>query len=298
MKTGTISPGDYRHRRVPFHEQVRFDATRSVDWRWQRACSLVQDDRRFSPRHDDEATGRAVAFLRAWRRCRTERQFSGLRRRDPDLFAAHALQQTQSRTRTEIEARLLAGQSVAEVANRTSLPLAVVEVYEAVFFNVCDSLSATGWVLAHAVGSKFFGVVDAEDFAIVVKGLAYRHGRVLLDAILATVVDDKGKFTTAKVNDFMTAEGRLAARTVLFLLPHLTRQNPALVLEISRINELIAQIEHEEASSPAPGIDLSTLVDSLTSRDAPTAMPDRTEAAALEPMPVEPGEASQDRHVA
>lgn len=298
MKTGTMSPGGHRHRRVPFHEQVRFDATRSVDWRWQRACSLVQDDRRFSPRHDDEATGRAVAFLRAWRRCRTERQFSGLRRRDPDLFAAHALQESKSRTRMEIEARLLAGQSVAEAASLTSLPLAVVEVYEQVFFDVLDSRSATGWIMAHAVGPKFYGLVDAEDFAVVVKGLAYRHGRVLLDAILATVMDDGGRFTTAKARDFMTTEGRRAARTALFLLPHFARQNDVLGLEIVRINELIAQIEHDEASSSAPSIDLSTLVDSLTSGDAPTAMPDRTEAAALGPMPVEPGEGSQDRHVA
>jgi hypothetical protein len=295
MQTETTATA---RRSVPFFEFARNDPNRTVDWRWQRAWSLVQDDRRFSPGRDDEATGRAVTFLRAWRRCRTERQFSGLRRRDPDLFAAHALQESQSRTRMEIEARLLAGQSVAEVASRASLPLAVVEVFEKVFFNVCDSLSATGWVMAHAVGSKFFGRVAAEDFAVVVKGLAFRHGPVLLNAILATVMDHNGRFTTTKASDFTTAEGRLAARTALFLLPHLARQNPALVLEISRINELIAQIEHDEASSPAPRIDLLTLVDSLTSRDAPIPVPDRTEEAALEPMPVEPGEGSQDRHVA
>jgi hypothetical protein len=298
MTTAAISPGGHRHRRVPFNEMVRFDAMRSADWRWQRAWWHVWEDRRFCPGRDDEATGRAVAFLRASQRCNTKRQFSGLRRRDPDLYAAHALQESQSRTRMEIEARLLAGQSVAEVANRTSLPMAVIEVFEKVFFNVCDSLSATGWVMAHAVGPKFYGVVDAEDFAVVVKGLAYRHGPVLLDAILADVVDHNGRFTTTKASDFMTAEGRLAARTVLFLLPHIARQSNALVLEMDRINELITQIERDEAASPAPGIDLSTIVDSLTMGEAPTPMPDRTDQAALDQMPVEHGEEGQDRHVA
>lgn len=198
----------------------------------------------------------------------------------------------------EVEARLLARQGVAVTADRTSLPLAVIEVYEQVFFDVCDYLSAADWIMAHAVGAKFYGLVDADDFAVVVKGLAYRHGPVLLDTILATVVDDGGKFTTAKAGTFETRDGRLAARTALFLLSHLTRQNGALILEIRRINDLISQIEQAEAAFAAPDIDLSTFADSLTSWVAPHLEPETSDETSSEAVVTEHGEAGQGRHVA
>lgn len=58
-------------------------------------------------------------------------------------------------TRWLIEANILARASAARIAQKLSLPEEVVIGYTALFFDVGDSLDATGWILIHALGADF-----------------------------------------------------------------------------------------------------------------------------------------------
>src|SRR5262249_36643980 len=83
---------------------------RTPDWRWRRACFLVDRGRYFCRRRDDRETGRAVRYLRALA-CPHGRLAAQVAKHDPTTGAAHRLRQDNGKTRWYIEALLLARQT-------------------------------------------------------------------------------------------------------------------------------------------------------------------------------------------
>ena len=90
----------------------------------------------------------------------------------------------RTRRRWEVEARLLAGQTNAEIADRLGLGGDTVEAYEAIFFAVRDRLAASDWVAACLLGVNLFEGFDAADSELVMKILGYHGGPFVLDAYL------------------------------------------------------------------------------------------------------------------
>src|SRR3954447_15768391 len=104
----------------------RYNPCRTPDWRWRRACRLVDDNRRLLPRRDDAQTIEAARYLRDSRRCRTERQADRMADARHDVHAALQIHEVGGPRRLEIQARLLARQTPEEVAERVSLPVSVI----------------------------------------------------------------------------------------------------------------------------------------------------------------------------
>ena len=73
-----------------YPRQVAYDPFRPPDWRWQRAKWLIANGRYVSRRRDDDVTGRVVRYLRA---LHGKRDAASVRRRHPNIFAAHQLHQ-------------------------------------------------------------------------------------------------------------------------------------------------------------------------------------------------------------
>lgn len=271
-RRSTASPsGDPRRHGPRYALLAIYDPARSPAWRWGRALRHVVDDLRFSTNRDDEATGRAVRFRRALTGCRTRRQWSGLRRRDPALYAAYELFKATSRMRTEVEARLLAGQNAREIAVITGLSEDVIKVYEETFFHITDRLKAQDWVMAVAIGVGPSEAMTTTAFARYIKAAAYCNGPVVLDALLSTIVADDGSFTLAKLTDWSTPEGQLAARLALSVITEFAHLSPALIAELGRIRDLIERFERRSGTLPLDYIPSEHVALSLTASSAHSA---------------------------
>jgi len=113
-------------------------------WRWEVAEQIC-DDPTATAQPDEAIIQDAVDYLR-----------SGDETRFPTIHAARQLYETDGLDRGEIEARILAGQSDDEIAERCGVSPQLVSVYETLFFAVRRHLGATGWVLARTVGEARF----------------------------------------------------------------------------------------------------------------------------------------------
>lgn len=129
-------------------DRERVNPFRELDWRWRRAERLVSEGRPFLPRRDDAATGRCVAYLR------DQKQRRDLARRHPDLHAAHTVWAADGDLRAALEARILAGQSDAEIAQAICMTPEGVGTFHDSFFDVRDLVAkrATDWLMIRACG--------------------------------------------------------------------------------------------------------------------------------------------------
>ena len=129
-------------------DAIRNSFFRPLDWRRDRARELAESGRRPSPTHDDAATRLAVRYFRAVRSSPGQSRARGL----DDVRRAEELAAADGPVRTELDARILAGQSDAEIAARLPIPERVVSTYEALHFNVRDRLQFPGWVICRVLG--------------------------------------------------------------------------------------------------------------------------------------------------
>jgi hypothetical protein len=157
-------------------------APRPVDARWQVAVAIAQGEvtRRFFREVMDRDTDSALRYAR---KCSpTVMPAPGPMR---DIHLARFLRYSADRlTRATLEARLLAGQPIAETAAACTLPVEVVRLYESLFFAVRDKLKHPIYILNNAVGPQYFSGYTEDDFDIILKFLAYRKGPLFLDYIL------------------------------------------------------------------------------------------------------------------
>ena len=110
-------------------------------WRWETAQRIV-DGSAMLGNYSDSVIERAVEYLR----CDDDKLYSA-------IHAARIVFERNDPVGWELEARLAAGQSDAEIAHCCRVPEEVVATYEPLFFDVRHNLSASDWLLSHVVGS-------------------------------------------------------------------------------------------------------------------------------------------------
>lgn len=192
-----------------------YSLIRSPAWRWERAQSLVSAGRYATPRRDDDWTRQAVHFLRDAGRCRRAKQLAKLARNHPDVFAARRLHEQGGDAVLEAQARLLAGQTVEDIARLTDLPSSVIGCYELLFYNVTDRLHARDWITTMAIGWWRFDPAKGRDPATILRAFAFHGGPVVLSSLLPYILG--GKAQLPPVNDSASPESHLdrAIRTAI-----------------------------------------------------------------------------------
>jgi hypothetical protein len=228
------------HRRSP---------VRPLAWRWQRADALVGQGRYFCRRRDAAQTGRTVRYLRALERCRTGLHKERLARAFLDVHDARLLHEDNGARAVEVQARLLARQSVDVIARAAGLPLDVVGAYEALFFNVLDRLDASDWITAQAVGWHRFDPAKGRDRATVLKAYAYHGGPLVLETVLPYLLN--GRLEAAPSPDLSAADARLDRSVRLALGIDLMPWTAGTALTLMRMHayrlEAERQVSHGQA---------------------------------------------------
>lgn len=162
----------------------QFNPFRRPDWRWQLASEIASGE--LSRRHGlDDATKSAIAF----RRCRGQSDAYPRRRRkglhDAAIAAAFEMHKVGGLAEWEVRARLLAGQSDAEIAAQCNLPEETVNLYGQLFFDVRPHLHAWVWVSSQVFGQRLRHGFGDDEIGLIWQAIGYFGGTIILDAVIA-----------------------------------------------------------------------------------------------------------------
>ena len=166
-----------------------YHSARPVAARWHRINDLIDCGRRPCHELDDAWIRRGWAYVLRLRACRLQHDRDNLSREFPDMDAAYRLNTSDDKMEhAVVEARLLARQTVSDVAGATNLQVGAVTAYEAIFFQVLGRLDAFLFILPNAVGVAFSGEgLHETDTDVLVKLYAYKMGPMFLERILPYV---------------------------------------------------------------------------------------------------------------
>jgi len=167
---------------LPFHASA-WDPFLPVDWRARDAESVIAGEGTEWAHADDPYVAGYAAYLRSLAAGDVEpvpaaaSQWSAIR-------TAHEIAQRDNPRRWEIQARLLAKQSDAEIAVRCSLSPDVISYYETFFFNVRPRLRAWVWVCDEVIGPGLQNGFADHEAGPLWMAFAYHGGPLVLDALL------------------------------------------------------------------------------------------------------------------
>ncbi len=133
---------------------------------------------------NDPAIVDCAAYLGAVADAHDEQKQAAVRHQWPWLAAAHAIAEQDDPRRWEVEARLLTGQTDADIGARCGLPPDVVKCYETVFFSVRSRLGARMWVCNQVIGDGPRRGFRDDELGLLWAAFGYHGGVPVLDALV------------------------------------------------------------------------------------------------------------------
>lgn len=106
---------------------------------------------------------------------------------DDAFIAARSLYEGDTLLRASLEARVLANQSPAEIANRMRIPAEVVTEFEDYFFSVRERFHMTGWIAHEAIRRRPTGELLAGDVGPFWRWVGFNFGPEALEFVLSAV---------------------------------------------------------------------------------------------------------------
>jgi len=216
---------------------------RPPHWRWEQALLLREGRLRANRRRDDAWVLRARAFQRALEQVGGDPGHPRLARLDRDVLGAYRLRHGAERPRWEVEARLVAGQDDAAIADR----LGVAAAYEALYFAVADRLESLDWVAAVVFGPRVYVGLAAGDVDLLVKVVAYNLGPSALDAFVAWL----GWPGVARPGPMPIVGAGLVQSFSLLVAAQALRVDEASAPKLIRLGDRLREIEHAAAADSA-----------------------------------------------
>jgi len=187
---------------------MRDNPRRLPNWRWLRAVQIDSGGRKPSQQLDG-ATGvvwikRAVRLKRHFERANNDSDalYAALLR-DRPLFWAHSLwAEDKQPTRWAIEARILAGESDKEIADKLGTEPDVIEAYASIFFDVREKITNTDYIVNVVMADAVTRGLQERHYDLLWKLLGYRGGQYVLDAAINRCVDIPRPDSTGGVSGF------------------------------------------------------------------------------------------------
>jgi hypothetical protein len=199
-----------------------------------------------SSKRDDALTCRAVRFIRASRRCRSDRGYRNLAKREPDIFLALRLARESTLRPLEVQARVLARESDRTIARKVGFPVGAVEAYTGLFFGVRDRLHAKLYVTY--VVADLHPAVAPSDRGLMLAS-CYHHGPHVIEAWL-----DYFAHVGGESHDLDSKLGRQRASIELFIAAQqlqVTKENHLTFIKRHDLIDRMASKSRKAMSIPA-----------------------------------------------
>jgi len=244
------------------NDYLATNPSRPSDWRWQRAGQLLEPRRR-RRRRDDDWVVSVRAFRTALAKVGNDIRHPRLARAQPEILGAYLAPRGGTLLRSEVEARLLAGQGDADIAGRVGIEAGVVAAYAAIFFDVRTRLECSDWIAAHVLGGRLYEGFDVADTETVWKVLGFQHGPLVLDALIANLHGNVPRPVEAGLAESL----RLLALVTAMPATH---DN---AIEILRLNALVRGIDRAETTRSVAEMNKPILVPPIEVHLGPETVP-------------------------
>lgn len=167
-------------------EFLNSDPFRAPDTRWLEAVAEVDGHDADSPqarlRRREPETRRAIAYLKAAGQVHfPEDPPRRILRHYGAIWSSHGLYERGGLLRAQVEARILAKQSFADIAAATGVEEDALRAFESLHYQVLDRLGAKFWIGAMVIGPEFLMGRWNQDPGTLWKAYAYAGGPNLLD---------------------------------------------------------------------------------------------------------------------
>jgi hypothetical protein len=218
------------------------DALQAPDHRWLRCQHLLDSGRSPMPQ-DDPLVQDAYAFLYDWRRCRNDAQRNNLASAHPVLAQAVQIYQAAPlRLRAEVEARLLAGQDDASIADKCRLSPAVVPKFHELCFEVRPYLQASAYIVNLVIGPKVHHGLQFNDYDILLKIAGYTLGSSGVDELLAYWANPPAcPVSLAQLDDAALESLRAKLRVQAWILSLTLPADDAVAAQLPAIRQVLTQ---------------------------------------------------------
>jgi len=175
-------------------------------WRWRLAQRL--HEAKISPLDVCQAGDEHLAAIYGFQHDLAENR-KKVAAQWPTLTVAHSWYRQMSDVAFEIEARILARQTITEIAQATSQNEDAIATYEHTFFDVRSKLAHPDYIRCKAIG-WLAGAYDADQqLRSFIKRVAYKAGPAVLDIMLAAYRDGLDDERLAVPPDLTTVAGQL-----------------------------------------------------------------------------------------
>jgi hypothetical protein len=222
----------------------RLSPVRPVDWRWQLALLWLRRGGKL-PRKPDKATRTTIRFLRRFHACEDELDYLKLEYCMPVTCAAYDIFDSGSDSlRTELQARLLSGDTIPVIAEKMSLPANVVRAYHAIFFHVQDRLNWKSWISRMAIGHRIPPGLQPSSCQMILRSYAYWGGPLVLDEVLDDYKQIPRPEKPSEVEQFFEADIRATLlRRIAIGLRTLPLDDPKTVFKLARLWMRLMQLD-------------------------------------------------------
>lgn len=156
----------------------------------------------------------------------------GVQPADAIIKAALDLRTGPLLDRGELEARLLAGQEVADVAAAMGMPVAVIETYAQLYFDLAGQTQARSWVLHEGIGRKAYCGLTPDDVDVILKLIGFVYGLGVLEPMVRYY--RRGLHRVADPGDVPDLDGeeRAWAQSIRYWVALRTMNDPVAILKL------------------------------------------------------------------
>jgi hypothetical protein len=169
---------------------VRDNPRRAPHWRWLRAVQIDGGGPRASRSADGEEgftwVRRAVRLKRHFEQAGNRHDaLYALMHRDRELFWAHSMwADERAPTRWGIEARVLAGETDAEIADKLGTDAGIINAYVNVFFDVREKIRHVDYIVNVVMADAVTRGLQERQYDLLWKMLGYHGGTHVLNAVI------------------------------------------------------------------------------------------------------------------
>ena len=164
---------------------IRTNPFRAANWRWQRVIGALDQTQPLPSRRRDSPIG--YKWIREGMRFKIlhDRSLNDpamqyvLLDEQPAIFWAHWLySQANNSSRYSIEAYILSRQTDFEIGFQCGVPPAIIDAYEALFFNVREKLNHPDYIVNCVIGQAIHRGLAERDFDLLSKLYGYFCGHI------------------------------------------------------------------------------------------------------------------------
>jgi hypothetical protein len=237
---------------------------RPVNWRWERARLMRENKLRNTKRCSDPWVRSACDFQKGLTKCKDDIDRYMLMEQFPDIYGAYLMyqrgeEQEKHPMRFVVEARLLAAQTLDEIARLLGVPNTVIDAYTKLFFDVSEKLENTDYVMTCIIGPSVHAGLSDRDYDLLWKLFGYIYGPIALDAFIHMTSKRYRAIDPNQIDALLAEDARSSLQRKVAVVARTYTINPFSQTELLNIYSRFVELEKDSGGGSSRDVILQSV---------------------------------------